>query len=49
VTVNDQYAGGFIGKPFRLDVTKYLKLGAKQIAIEPFAPKSARLAVCQNE
>jgi len=49
VTVNDQYAGGFIGKPFRLDVTKYLKLGTNRIVIEPFAPKSARLAVWPNE
>ncbi len=45
VTVNDAYAGGFIGKPFRLDVTAHLKKGANTIRIEPFAPKSAHLAV----
>lgn len=45
VTVNGQYAGGFIGKPFRLDVTRHLKPGANAIRIEPFAPKSVRLVV----
>ncbi len=43
VTVNGQYAGGFIGKPFRLDVTKHLKPGVNRIDITPFAPKTARL------
>jgi hypothetical protein len=43
VTVNGQFAGGFIGKPFRLDVTKHPKPGANRISIEPFAPKTARL------
>jgi hypothetical protein len=43
VTVNGQYAGGFIGKPFRLDVTRYLKADANRIDITPFAPKSVRL------
>jgi hypothetical protein len=46
VTVNGQYAGGFIGKPLRLDVTKLLKTGSNRIDITPFAPKSARLS-CQ--
>jgi len=45
VTVNDTYAGGFIGKPFRLDVTAHLKKGTNTIRIEPFAPKTAQLAV----
>jgi hypothetical protein len=44
VTVNGQNAGGIIGKPLRLDVTRYLKPGANTIRIEPFAPKAARLA-----
>ena len=47
ITVNKQYAAGFLAKPFRLDVTKYLNEGANSISIEPFAPKSARLVVCQ--
>ena len=45
VTVNGQYSGGFIGKPFRLDVTRHVKPGANTIIIEPFAPKKVRLTV----
>lgn len=45
VQVNGQYAGGFIGKPLRLDVTSSLKAGENTIRIEPFSPKSARLTV----
>jgi hypothetical protein len=43
VTVNGQYAGGFIGKPLRLDVTRYVKSGTNTIVVEPFAPKNVRL------
>ncbi len=46
VMVNGEYVGGFIGKPFRLDVTKRLKSGVNRIDIAPFAPKTARL-VCE--
>jgi len=46
VTVNGQYAGGFIGKPFRLDVTRHLRPGTNRVDIAPFAPKRARL-VCE--
>lgn len=45
VTVNGQYAGGFIGKPFRLEVTKHLKPGTNDFIVEPFAPKGIRLQV----
>ncbi len=45
ITVNDTHAGGFIGKPFRLDITNHLKPGPNSIAITPFAPKSAKLVV----
>ncbi|MCX6902685.1 MAG: hypothetical protein NTW03_04260, partial [Verrucomicrobia bacterium] len=43
VSINGQYAGGFIGKPLRLEVTKHLKSGRNAIRIEPSSPKSARL------
>jgi hypothetical protein len=43
VTVNGQYAGGFIGKPFRLDVTGHLKAGENTVEMVPFAPGSVRL------
>ena len=45
VTVNGAYAGGIIGKPLRLEVTPLLKHGANTIRIEPFAPKTAHLAI----
>jgi hypothetical protein len=45
VTFNGQDAGGAIGRPSRVDVSRYLKHGVNLIRIEPFAPKSSRLAV----
>jgi hypothetical protein len=45
VTVNGQYAGGFISKPARLDVSAFLKPGANALRIEPFTPNSAGLVV----
>ena len=45
ITVNGHYAGGFIGKPFRLDVTDRLKPGTNSIIVAPFAPEGLRLTV----
>jgi len=45
ISINGKYAGGFIGKPFRLEVTQHLKPGTNSIKIAPFAPKTARLLV----
>jgi hypothetical protein len=45
VTVNGHNAGGFIGRPARLEVSRYLKSGANTLRIEPFAPESVRLAI----
>jgi hypothetical protein len=45
VTINDGFAGGFIDKPFRLDVTRHLRPGTNTFRIEPFAPRTVRLAV----
>ncbi len=45
ITVNGAHAGGFIGKPFRLDVTGLLKSGSNTIRIEPFSPRNAKLVV----
>ena len=47
VSVNGTYAGGFISAPLRLDVTRRLRPGVNQIRIEPFAPKRARLVICE--
>jgi hypothetical protein len=49
VTVNGKYAGGFIGKPFILDVTDYVKQGSNKIRIAPFAPERARLVLVDKE
>jgi hypothetical protein len=46
VTVNANSAGGFIGKPARLDISKHLKPGANTFRIEPFAPESVKLVIC---
>jgi len=43
VTVNGQDAGGVIGGPYRLDVTRHVRKGANVITIAPLAPKSVRL------
>jgi hypothetical protein len=45
VAVNGRYAGGFIGKPFRLDVTDHLKAGENTVEVVPFAPASVRVTV----
>ena len=44
ITINDEFVGGFIDKPFRLDVTRHLKPGRNTVRIEPFAPRAARRA-----
>lgn len=43
VTINGKDAGGFIGRPLRLEVTRHLKSGSNTLRIEPFAPESVRL------
>lgn len=43
VWINGQDAGGFIGHPFRLDVSSWIQPGRNTVRIEPFAPKSARV------
>ncbi len=45
VTINGQSAGGFIGKPLRLDVTRQLRPGGNTVRLEPFAPASVKLSV----
>ena len=45
VTVNGKPAGGFIGKPCRVEVTKFLKSGRNDFVLVPFAPRDVRLVV----
>jgi hypothetical protein len=49
VTINGNDAGGFIGRPFRLDVTRFLKRGINTVRIEPFAPTSVHLVVLEED
>ena len=45
VTVNGAYAGGFIGAPYRLDVTKAVKGGANTLETKPFRLKNPRIVI----
>ena len=45
IAVNGKDAGGLIGKPARLEITRLLKPGANTLRIEPFAPESVRLVL----
>ncbi|NIA13291.1 MAG: hypothetical protein GWP08_04365 [Nitrospiraceae bacterium] len=45
VTINGAYAGGFIGAPLRLEISRFLKKGQNHLRIEPFAPQGVRLLV----
>ena len=45
VTVNGVYAGGFIGKPYRVDVTKSVKAGANTLETKPFSLKNPRIVI----
>jgi hypothetical protein len=49
VKVNGAFAGGFIGRPLRLDVTRLLQKGSNTILIEPFAPQVVRLVVYKEK
>jgi hypothetical protein len=43
VRINGVSAGGVIGKPSRLDITRHVKVGENTLEIEPLAPKAARI------
>ena len=45
VTVNGAFAGGFIGRPYRLDVTKSVKAGANTLGAKPFRLKNPHIVV----
>jgi hypothetical protein len=49
IHVNGVYAGGVIGRPSCIDITRHLKKdGENTVVIEPLAPKSARLVFYSN-
>lgn len=43
VTVNGAYAGGFIGAPYRLDITRLVKSGTNTLETKPFRLKNPRI------
>lgn len=43
VTVNGVFAGGVIGRPLRLDISRRVEAGENHVVIEPLAPKSAKI------
>ena len=43
VAVNGLEAGGFIGAPYRLDITRHLKSGTNEVTLAPFGPTAVRL------
>ena len=45
VTVNGHYAGGFIGRPLRMEITACVQPGVNVMRMDPFSPKSARVVV----
>ena len=48
IRVNGVFAGGFIGAPCRLDVTKFVKPGANVLTLRPFRAKNPRVMVSQK-
>jgi len=45
VSINGEYAGGVIGRPGRLDITRCVKTGENKVFIEPLTPKSVRIVI----
>ena len=45
VTVNGAFAGGFIGAPYRLDITRVVKAGANTLEVKPFRVKNPRVVI----
>ena len=47
--VNGVFAGGFIGAPYRLDITRFAKSGPNILAIKPFRIEDPRIVVVKPE
>jgi hypothetical protein len=45
VRVNGAYAGGFIGKPCRVNITRHLQPGRNTVRVEPFAVEKIRIEI----
>jgi hypothetical protein len=49
ITVNGVYAGGMIGQPLRLDISRHVRPAENNLETEPFSPESARIVVYRSE
>ena len=47
MTVNGAYAGGFIGAPYRVDITKFVKPGANTLEAKPFRLTHPKIVVTE--
>ncbi|MBP5320597.1 MAG: hypothetical protein J6334_06385 [Kiritimatiellae bacterium] len=47
LTVNGRFAGGFIGAPYRVDITKAVKTGANTLQMKPFRATNPRIVVVE--
>jgi len=47
VTVNGTYAGGFIGAPYRIDITRAVKPGANTLEAKPFRLVNPKIVVAE--
>ena len=45
MTVNGAFAGGFIGAPYRLDITRSVKTGANTIQLKPFRLTQPKIVI----
>ena len=45
MAVNGAFAGGFIGAPYRLDITRAVKAGANVLEAKPFRLKNPRIVI----
>ena len=45
VTLNGHEVGGFIGKPYRLDITARVQPGENRLVLKPFAPRRVNIVV----
>ena len=49
VTVNGAYSGGFIGAPYRLDITRAVKEGANTLETKPFRLRNPRIVIVKAQ
>jgi hypothetical protein len=46
ITLNEVFAGGFIGNPLRKDITQQVRTGVNTVRIDPFCPEQIQVLLC---